>query len=122
MKKSSVIAFVIIILAIIGFFLAYSTAGKPTNQPAVDAFAQCVANTKITMYGAAWCPHCQKEKAAFGSAFHLISYVECPDNMQLCLDKGVNGYPTWITASGTKYEGEQGFEGLSKITGCALPQ
>ncbi|MDQ5911816.1 MAG: VKORC1/thioredoxin domain protein, partial [Patescibacteria group bacterium] len=50
-----------------------------------------------------------------------VSYVECPDNVQVCISKGVNGYPTWINASGTLYEGEQGLEGLAKISGCELP-
>ncbi len=87
----------------------------------LDSFAQCLASENLTMYGAEWCSHCKKEKSRFGSAFKYVSYVECPDNVQLCLAKGVNGYPTWIDASGTKYEGEQGLEGLAKISGCELP-
>ncbi len=89
-------------------------------QKNLDTFAQCLAEKKITMYGAAWCTHCQKEKAGFGSSFKYVPYVECPDNTQLCLDKGINGYPTWITADGVKYEGEQGVEKLASITGCSL--
>lgn len=88
----------------------------------LDGFAQCLATQKITMYGAVWCPHCQKEKARFGTAFKYVPYVECPDNIKLCLDKGIKGYPTWITQDGKSYEGEQGLEGLSKITNCPLPK
>ena len=73
------------------------------------------------MYGAVWCSHCQKEKAGFGDSFKYINYVECPDNIKLCTDKGVNGYPTWIDSAGKKYEGEQGVGGIAKITGCTLP-
>lgn len=87
----------------------------------LDGFAQCVASKGLTMYGAEWCPHCKKEKNRFGAAFKYVSYVECPDNVQVCLAKGIKGYPTWIDASGTLYEGEQGLDGLAKISGCELP-
>ncbi len=73
------------------------------------------------MYGAYSCSHCQNEKKAFGEAFKYVPYVECTQETQKCLNAGVNGYPTWITASGQKYEGEQGLLGLSKISGCQLP-
>jgi thiol-disulfide isomerase/thioredoxin len=87
----------------------------------LDAFAQCLASKNLTMYGAEWCSHCKKEKSRFGTAFKYVPYVECPDNVQLCLAKGIKGYPTWIDASSTLYEGEQGLEGLAKISGCELP-
>lgn len=87
-----------------------------------DAFAQCLASKKLTMYGAAWCSHCQTEKARFGDSFQYVLYVECPDNPNECLAKGVEGYPTWIDATGQKYIGEQGLEKLSEISGCELPQ
>ena len=88
----------------------------------MDIFAKCVASKGVTMYGAAWCSHCTAEKNAFGSSFKYVPYVECPDNIQLCVDKGINGYPTWIDALGKKYEGEQGLSGVAKISGCILPR
>ncbi len=87
----------------------------------LDGFAQCLASKNLTMYGAEWCPHCKKEKNRFGTAFKYVPYVECPDNVQLCLSKGIQGYPTWIDASSTLYEGEQGLDGLANISGCELP-
>jgi glutaredoxin len=90
------------------------------EQKNMDDFAKCLASKKITMYGADWCVHCKKEKAAFGSSFSYVPYVECPDNMQLCIDKGITSYPTWITEQGTVYEGQQGIETLSGITTCRL--
>ena len=33
---------------------------------ALNAFAQCLSEKAVTMYGADWCPHCQNEKNAFG--------------------------------------------------------
>lgn len=90
------------------------------EQEKMDIFAQCLRDKKLTMYGASWCSHCKKEKANFGSSFSFVPYVECPDNAQLCLDKGITGYPTWITADGVKYTGEQGLDTLASISGCSL--
>ncbi|MBU6370938.1 MAG: hypothetical protein KGH93_03375 [Patescibacteria group bacterium] len=96
-------------------------SGGPSKY---DAFAQCLANAGATMYGAAWCPHCQEQKATFGSSFQYVKYVECPDNTALCIAKGVQGYPTWMIGSTTI---EVGFDKnttmaiLASSTGCVLP-
>ena len=101
--------------------LYFLVSRKPQEIKNYDQFAQCLAEKKLTMYGAYWCSHCQNEKKIFGDSFKYVPYVECTQETKLCLDKGVNGYPTWIDASGQKYEGEQGLLGLSKISGCQLP-
>ncbi len=87
----------------------------------LDYFAKCLADKGAVMYGADWCPHCQNEKKAFGDSFRFISYVECPNEPNLCLQKQVQGYPTWIFGDGNRFEGEQGLERLSKLSGCSLP-
>ena len=61
-----------------------------------DTFAKCLTEKGWVMYGAEWCVHCKAQKERFGESFQYIKYVECPDNIKLCLNKGVNGYPTWI--------------------------
>lgn len=60
-----------------------------------DIFAQCLTEKGWTMYGAEWCSHCKDQKNLFGDSFKYIKYIECPDNIQLCLDRGINAYPTW---------------------------
>ena len=116
----------IIILVVVG--VAVAGAGfvvlRPEQQvaAALDSFAQCLADSKITMYGADWCPHCQNEKKAFGDSFRLVPYVECPDDPQRCLKEGITGYPTWVFPGGKKLAGEQGLEKLSQESGCSLPQ
>lgn len=124
-NKLSFIIFGIGVAAITAVVLLYPQQPKNGN---LDAFARCLADKGITMYGADWCSHCQNEKKAFGDSFRLVPYVECPDNPQKCLAAGVNGYPTWIfPASPTdrlgenKLEGEQGLEKLSLLSGCVLP-
>lgn len=105
------------VIVIILYF--YKSAPLVISQ--YDGFAKCLAEKKITMYGADWCSHCQNEKRAFGSSFQFVPYVECPQNPQACLEKGVTGYPTWIFSDGKKFVGEQGIEKLSQESGCPLP-
>jgi len=51
---------------------------KPEKQPALalDSFAQCLAQKEVTMYGADWCPHCQKQKQLFGKSAKYLPYVD----------------------------------------------
>ena len=64
------------------------------------------------MYGAYWCSHCNNQKQVLGrEAMKIIGYIECDKeglNSQndLCMDKKVPGYPTWII-DGQKYPGKQ---------------
>ncbi len=122
-RKLKFIAAVIIVIAIAAaiFLFWIKSAGRNVANPALDAFAQCLSSKKITMYGAAWCPHCQNQKKLFGDSFKYIPYVECPDNPSVCLAKGVEGYPTWIFPDGSKLIGEQTLEDLSQKNGCPLP-
>ncbi len=122
MNKSviPVLVFVGVIALIIGI-IAYTSAPKvPYTDSELDSFALCLASKNITMYGADWCSHCQAQKALFKKAWKSVPYVECPDNQKLCIEKGVTGYPTWITASGTPYVGGQSLEKLSEIANCPL--
>ena len=121
MKKTLVIfAGVVIVLLGGGAWLISGSAPRGSGKN-YDQFAQCIASRKLTMYGADWCTHCQAEKARFNGSFKYVPYIECPNNPQLCLEKGVTGYPTWIDASGRKYEGEQGLAKLAQISSCVLP-
>ncbi len=83
--------------------------------------AKCLAKQKITMYGAAWCTHCQDQKKAFGQeAFQYIPYIECPANVQLCISKQVSGYPTWLKTDGSKMEGFTELSKLATWSGCSF--
>lgn len=118
MKSSPLVVLVALTaIAIIGFLLY----PKERARADLDAFAACLADAQVVMYGAAWCSHCQNEKQAFGDAFRLVPYVECPDEPAQCLAAGVNGYPTWIFPDGRVLEGEQGLVRLAEASKCALP-
>ena len=122
------ITYIAITLVIVGGFFWYATNNKvpkdsvDTGPSKYDAFSQCLTEKKVTMYGAVWCSHCQNQKKEFGSAFKYVNYVECPENTKICTEKGVEGFPTWITENGTKLVGEQSLQTLASTTGCQLPQ
>lgn len=115
-----VVVIVIGILAILGI--------KSTREPGqLDAFAQCLKEKGAIFYGTFWCPHCQNQKALFGKSAKLLPYVECstPDGrnqLQICKDKNIEGYPTWEFSDGSRESGEVSLNRLSEKTGCLLPQ
>lgn len=113
---------VILIIVVVGAAaMIYGSQKTVSDKPELNAFAQCLKSKDWTMYGAYWCPHCQREKANFGSAFQYVNYVECTQATELCNEKKIEGYPTWIGPDGKHYEGEQGLAKLSELSGCALP-
>lgn len=92
----------------------------------VAAFAQCLTDKGVIFYGAFWCPHCKAQKALFGDAVALLSYVECstPDGTaqtKLCVDKKIGGYPTWEFTDGFRLSGEQTFAQLGEKANCPVP-
>jgi len=118
-KKYLIGAIILVIIIIFGGLIYNKKNASIIGK--YDDFAKCLTNKGLIMYGAAWCSHCQNEKNNFEGSFKYATYIECPDNIELCTDKGINGYPTWIDGNGKLYEGEQGLDGLSQISGCELP-
>ena len=111
------------LLVVGGMVWLVRTPGRPGK---LDSFAACIKDSGATFYGAFWCPHCQNQKAMFGSSAKLLPYVECstPDgNNQLpvCKDAGVTGYPTWKFPDGTVLSGEIELAQLSELTSCEIP-
>lgn len=92
-----------------------------------DGLAQCLKDKGAIFYGAFWCPHCQEQKKRFGNSEKLLPYVECsqPDGKtqtQVCIDKGIQQYPTWVFADGSTTTGEQWPADLAKKADCPLPE
>ena len=91
-----------------------------------DNFTTCLKEKGAVMYGAFWCSHCQAQKKLFGTSEKLLPYVECSTadgkaQTQVCQDKNIEGYPTWIFADGFRQASEMSFNDLSTKTSCALP-
>ena len=83
--------------------------------------ADHLTETGAKMYGAYWCPHCARQKQAFGGGVDRIPYVECdPEGFnsqaELCWTEGIEAYPTWII-NGERYLGVQPLGKLADLSG-----
>ncbi len=124
MTKSLVTALIIIVVALgIAMLVSYGAGDKGKySAEALDNFARCLAAKNVTMYGAYSCPHCQNQKAMFGSSFKFVPYVECSEEAEKCVVAKIEGVPTWTFSDGKKLVGEQPLEMLAAASGCPLPE
>lgn len=131
MKNAQVkIFFSVIILLVLGSiitFMLQNSNKKPAVPGKYDELATCIKNSGAIFYGTFWCPHCQNTKKEFGDAAKFLPYVECStpdgnDQNQICKDKKIEGYPTWIFKDGSKIEGEATLDILAQKTSCVLPK
>ena len=126
-EKNQKIVFIVVALVVMIIVVAGIVITKKNSKPVLnyDAFAKCLAEKNLTMYGAAWCSHCKAQKEAFGTSFQFVKYVECSNEdgteVEACKSKNVLGFPTWISDKGDHFEGEQSMQKLAEISGCVLP-
>lgn len=124
MNKQTIISTVIIVVAVLAVLILLQ---KDSNKPGkLDTFAACLGDQGATFYGAFWCPHCGDQKKLFGTSTKLLPYVECstPDSKgqtQVCIDAGIQSYPTWQFADGSRENGVLSLKTLSEKTSCPLP-
>jgi hypothetical protein len=115
-----------ILIALVFLGLVVWLVRTPGRAGKLDAMATCIKDSGALFYGAFWCPHCQNQKALFGSSAKLLPYIECstPDGksqLSVCTEAGVKGYPTWKFPDGTVKNGEVSLEDLSAATNCPIP-
>jgi hypothetical protein len=113
-----------LVLVVIVWGIYYLYYAKPVST--LDGFAKCLTSRNAKMYGLYWCPHCQDQKEMFGYAVQYVNYVECGvkgvrAETEECKQAGVKNFPTWQFADGSRLEGAQPLDLLSKKTGCSLP-
>ena len=74
---------------------AISTSSTPSSI----ALAKHLRAKGAIKYSAYWCPYCHKQNQLFGKkAAAILINIECELNRkknQLCLNKGILGYPSW---------------------------
>jgi hypothetical protein len=92
-----------------------------------DAFARCLTQKGVKMYGAYWCPHCSEQKELFDKSFQYAPYIECgvPGTTakvsDVCTDAQIKHFPTWqFPPVGERLEGVVPLQDLSFRTGCPL--
>ena len=104
------IFFAVIIVLVLGTVATFIIRGSgPKSTVSYDSLASCIKDKGTTFYGAFWCPHCKAQKEDFGSSVKLLPYVECStpdggDQTQICKDKTILSYPTWVFANEISFE------------------
>ncbi len=110
-------------LVVVGL-VAFAATKQAAPSP-YDAFAQCLTQNNVKMYGAWWCSHCKNQKELFGSSFDYVDYIECstPSRTmnQICQNAKIEGYPTWEFTDGSRASGEQSLQTLAEKSQCVLP-
>jgi thiol-disulfide isomerase/thioredoxin len=115
---------IVAVLVLLG--ISYGIQGYTATLPGkYDGLAACLVEKGAMFYGAFWCPHCKDQKKLFGNSAKLLPYTECsaPDGksqLQVCVDKDIQGYPTWIFADGTRKNEILTPEQLATTVGCPL--
>lgn len=114
MKKQDLITIGLILLVIvIAIFVLYLKNQHPRVQ---EDIAKCIGS-KSELYTKLGCTHCEIQKKMFGDSYQYLTVIDCWYERDLCLNKGVQGTPTWII-DGKQYIGVQEIETLRRITGC----
>lgn len=128
-NKNNIKIFILIIgLLVLGTIavVLFRLNSTPPGPGKYDAFATCLKDRGAVFYGTFWCVHCQAQKKLFGSSQKLLPYVECSSadgnsQLQICKDKKIESYPTWIFADGSQLSGEISLQQLANKTSCVLP-
>ncbi|HLD83684.1 MAG TPA: hypothetical protein VI979_02410 [archaeon] len=107
-------------------FLSSIMLSTPTGHAVnidYDAFAKCLTEKGVKFYGTYWCNECTKQQKEFGMSWQNINAIDCAmeiDNPRICSDAGVNEYPTWEFADGTRKQGTLSFAELGTLSGCPI--
>ncbi len=133
--KKLILVFLISFFVLVAGCTGGNTANDATNSGAklvdntvavnpIDDFAKCLTEKGAKFYGASWCPHCKDQKDSFGISLQYVKYIECATSSGQTIEcdaAGVDRYPTWIFADGSKLTGNLPFDTLAAKTGCTAP-
>ena len=131
------------LLLVLALIFITACSSSQYSKESLDSLANCLADKNVKEYGAFWCPNCAKQEKMFDGSYDIIKgrgvYVECDPRCEvpedelpmacrgivgqtsLCLEKGVEGYPTWEFTTGEILVGVQELERLAAIAGCTFP-
>ena len=121
MNNKYIVAIALLVIILAGGALTIFLTSGNNDEVQLDAFAQCLTQKGLVMYGTYFCSFCNEEKASFGSSFKFINYIECSKDIDKCLRENITHTPAWIFPDGRKLVGKQGLQKLSQETGCPLP-
>jgi hypothetical protein len=123
MSKQS--TFIIIIVLIIIGVISLGLLLDKKNPGQYDQLALCINESGAKFYNAFWCSHCQEQKKMFGSSAKYLPSIECssPDGqkqLDVCSEAGIDAYPTWVFADGSRQAGGLSLETLAEKTNCSI--
>lgn len=126
-KQTKFIFFIIIIVIIVGGLGYVGAQAQVKKDSKLDGFAQCLSDSGAKFYGTFWCSHCNNQKKMFGSSKKYLPYIECStkdgnEQLPICKEAGIEGYPTWVFADGSRISGEVPLATLAEKTQCVLPE
>lgn len=105
----------LIVISAVGLtFTGLLTADTEIDE---GKLAKCLSQKGAVMYGSRGCPHCQQQKALFGDTFQHITYVECTEEREKCLEEGITAVPAW-KINGELHTGVKTLEELAQMSGC----
>jgi len=118
---------IVLLIFVVFYFSRQSSSSLSNDKSHLNEFAQCLEESGAIFYGAFWCNHCDDQKDAFGSAFQYVNHVERSTadgrgQLLACQQAGIEGYPTWTFADGSREYGSLPLEILANKTNCVLPQ
>jgi hypothetical protein len=121
MKAQKIIIIFITILLLSGIFYwkisGLLVSHKDSNK--YDNFAKCLTEKKVVMYTAGSCKYCRIQQKIFGGSFQYISNVDCVNEFDFCIEKGIQILPSW-SINGEIYPGERALGEISNLSGCEL--
>lgn len=111
MKKSWITWTIIILVILLGIYII--NRPYPETQEEV---VKCIAG-KSVLYSQLGCHACETQEEIFGENYKHIEVVDCFFEQNECIEKEIQGTPTWII-NGEKHLGVQTIDELREITGC----
>jgi cyclophilin family peptidyl-prolyl cis-trans isomerase len=107
---------------------AMATSGQTAEgeaAPDLVAFAKALTQAGTKYFTAAWCPHCNQQKALFedGSTYLNAIEVTNPDRTlnAIGIANNITSFPTWEFPDGTRLTGMQTLATISQRAGVAIP-
>jgi uncharacterized membrane protein len=100
---------------------------RESSKEDYSELTKCAADNGVTMYGSFRCGVCAKQKALLGDAYFLLNEIECHPQgpnaqLELCIEKGIEGTPTWIMEKdGKEIKRDVGYldiDQLREFSGC----
>ena len=112
MNKSSAITLIVIIAVIIfAVYLIVQDTGSANEE-----LVKCIGE-RSELYIQLGCHACETQEKMFGDSYKFLNVVDCWDERDKCIEKGIEATPTWII-NGEKFRGVQSIDTLKRRTEC----